>query len=86
MFTIQPKVLKALIEMNVHARSELTQNLPIVNNTERDWNIKVVWHPETAKNGAYFQINSQFNTSFPVKKNTTGNFPITFRPKWAHRA
>lgn len=85
-FTIQPKPLKAILEMNVPARGEVTQNLPIVNNTERDWNIKVLWQPEPSKNGNYFIIPSQYNSSFPVKRNSIGNFPITFRPKWAHDA
>ena len=82
-FTIQPKALKAILEMNVPARSEVTQNLPIVNNTERDWNIKITWMPDPAKNGNYFIINSNYSTSFPVKRNSIGNFPITFKPKWA---
>ena len=80
-FTIQPKPLKAILEMNVPARGEVTQNLPIVNNTERDWNIKVQWQPEPSKNGNYFIIPSQFNSAFPVKRNSIGNFPITFKPK-----
>ncbi len=85
-FTIQPKPLKAMLEMNVPARAEVTQNLPIVNNTERDWTIKIVWQPDPLKNGNYFVINSQYSSSFPVKRNSVGNFPITFRPKWANQA
>ena len=85
-FTIQPKPLKAILEMNVPARGEVTQNLPIVNNTDRDWNIKIQWIPDTAKFGGYFIIPSQFATSFPVKKQSIGNFPITFKPKWTNRA
>ena len=72
--------------MNVPARSEVTQNLPIVNNTERDWNIKITWQPDNAKNGNYFTINSAFSSSFPVKRNSIGNFTITFKPRWAHAA
>jgi hypothetical protein len=72
--------------MNVPARGEVTQNLPIVNNTERDWNIKVIWQPDMAKNGGYFIIPGQYNSSFPVKRNSIGNFPITFKPRWAHEA
>lgn len=36
-----------------------------------------------AKNGGYFAVPSQFTSSFPVKRNSIGNFPITFKPKWA---
>jgi hypothetical protein len=85
-FTIQPKALKAILEMNVPARSEVTQNLPIVNNTERDWNIKITWLPDPTKNGNYFIINSSYSSTFPVKRNSIGNFPITFKPKWAYIA
>ena len=85
-FTIQPKPLKAILEMSVPARSEVTQNLPIVNNTERDWNIKITWTPDNSKNGNYFVINGSYSSSFPVKRNSIGNFPITFKPKWAYPA
>lgn len=85
-FTIQPKPLKAILEMNVPARSEVTQNLPIVNNTERDWNIKITWAPDNSKNGNYFLINPAYSSSFPVKRNSIGNFPVTFKPKWANQA
>lgn len=56
LMTVQPKPLKAILEMSVPARGEITQNLPIVNNTEKDWIIKVVWEPNLAKNGQYFSI------------------------------
>ena len=85
-FTVQPKPLKAILEMNVPARSEVTQNLPVVNNTDRDWTIKILWQPDPNKNGNYFYIPSQYSTTFPVKKNSIGNFPITFKPKWVHKA
>jgi len=86
LFTVQPKPLKAILEMNVPARSEVTQNLPIVNNTDRDWTIKILWQPEATKNGNYFSIPSQYSTTLPVKKNSIGNFPITFKPKWVNKA
>jgi hypothetical protein len=72
--------------MNVPARSEVTQNLPVVNNTDRDWTIKILWQPDMNKNGNYFQVPSQYSTSFPVKKNSIGNFPIAFKPKWVNKA
>ncbi len=72
--------------MNVPARGQVTQNLPIVNNTDRDWNIKIQWIPDNAKFGSYFIIPSQISANFPVKKQSIGNFPITFKPKWTNRA
>ncbi len=72
--------------MNVPARGEITQNLPIVNNTDRDWNIKIIWQPDMSKNGHYFIIPSQYTNAFLVKKQSIGNFPITFKPKWTNKA
>ena len=72
--------------MTVPARGEVTQNLPIVNNTEKDWTIKISWQPDQNKNGHYLTIPQQYNNNFPVKKNSIGNFPITFKPKWAYKA
>lgn len=72
--------------MNVPARGEVTQNLPIVNNTDRDWTIKIQWQPDMSKNGQYFIVPSQYTNSFPVKKQSIANFPITFKPKWTHKA
>lgn len=72
--------------MNVPARGEVTQNLPIVNNTERDWVIKIQWQPDMTKNGQYFIVPSQYTNTFPVKKQSIGNFPITFKPKWTNKA
>jgi hypothetical protein len=42
--------------------------------------------PDNTKNGNFFLINNSYTTSFPVKKNSIGNFPITFKPKWAYQA
>ena len=72
--------------MSAPARTELVQNLPIVNNTDKDWNIKVQWLPDAVKNGSYFSIPPQFGSNFPIKQKSIGNLPVTFRPKWAHEA
>ena len=84
--TVQPKPLRAILEMSVPARSQITQNLPIVNNTQKDWAIKVVWEPNAMKNGHYFSIPEQFKKEFQVKKQSVGNFPLTFKPKWVQKA
>ena len=78
LMTVQPKPLKAILEMSVPARSSVTQNLPIVNNTDKDWIIKVQWVPDVTKNGSYFSVPEQFKRDFPVKKQSVGNFPLTF--------
>lgn len=60
LMTVQPKPLKAILEMTTPARNEITQSLPIVNNTERDWVIKVIWEPNMMKNGHYFSVPEQY--------------------------
>ena len=72
--------------MTAPARTELVQNLPIVNNTERDWNIKVQWLPDTMKNGTYFSVPTQLASNFPIKHHSIGNLPVTFKPKWVCEA
>lgn len=72
--------------MNVPARSRVTQNLPIVSTTEKDWSIKVTWTPDSLKNGNYFSIPGQYTKGLSRKKKSTGNFPVTFKPKWAAKA
>ena len=39
-----------------------------------------------SKFGSYFIVPSQYSSSFPVKKQSVGNFPITFKPKWTNKA
>jgi hypothetical protein len=36
-----PKPVKAVLEFRVPARNSTTQDIPIINNTDRDWPIKV---------------------------------------------
>ena len=38
---VLPKIVKAMLEFKVPARQAVTQEIPIVNQTDRDWNIKV---------------------------------------------
>jgi hypothetical protein len=42
--------------------------------------------PDQQKNGNYFSIPAQFTKDFPVKRKSTGNFPLTFKPKWVQKA
>lgn len=39
--TVFPKPIKATLEFRVPARHSTSQDIPIINNSERDWNIKV---------------------------------------------
>ena len=41
MVSVLPKIVKAIIEFRVPARQSVTQEIPIINNTDKDWLIKV---------------------------------------------
>lgn len=81
-----PKPLKADIEFKTPARKQIVQQIPIVNRTEKDWNIKVTFIPDSNKNGNYFYLQSGLSTNFLVKKQSIGELPIAFRPKWLEKA
>jgi hypothetical protein len=75
-------VVKATLEFRVPARQVITQEIPIVNNTEREWIIKVQLNTDGFKNGHLFTCSPQVATTLTVKKKATGVFPITFSPIW----
>ena len=72
--TAIPQIIKAQLEFVVSARSAVTQEIPIVNNSERDWLVKVnLTKSSKDKNGA-FGIKAQ---EMQVKRKTTNNFLLT---------
>ncbi|KAL4498636.1 hypothetical protein ABPG72_019754 [Tetrahymena utriculariae] len=83
--TVFPKPIKATLEFRVPARHSTTQEIPIINNTERDWNIKVNLIQD-AKNALLFTAPSHILKDFFVKKKSTGVYPITFSPNWLIQA
>jgi hypothetical protein len=77
--TAIPQMIKAQLEFVVPARGAVTQEIPIVNNSERDWLVKAnLTKTSKDKNGA-FGINAQ---EMQVKRKTTNNFMLTFKPFW----
>ena len=77
--TAIPQMIKAQLEFVVPARGAVTQEIPIVNNSERDWLVKAnLTKSSKDKNGA-FGINAQ---EMQVKRKTTNNFLLTFKPYW----
>ena len=77
--TAIPQTIKAQLEFVVPARGVVTQEIPIVNNSERDWLVKAnLTKSSKDKNGA-FGINAQ---EMQVKRKTTNNFLLTFKPYW----
>ncbi|CAD8117028.1 unnamed protein product [Paramecium sonneborni] len=74
--SVLPKIVKATLEFRVPARQQVIQEIPIVNNSDKEWSIKVqIIQPQDG----LFQCP---NKDFQVKKKSTGLFPITFNPQW----
>ena len=76
--TVLPKPIKAVLEMRCPAREALTQDIPIKNDTDRDWNVRAQLVPDANKNGQYFTGLKDFR----VPRGQIGNYQITFRPPW----
>ncbi|EGR27619.1 hypothetical protein IMG5_193180 [Ichthyophthirius multifiliis] len=82
---VNPRPIKAFIEFKVPARLSVSQEIPLVNSTEREWNLKVGFNEENqGKNAQLFQIPPI--KEFVVKKKSTGIFLVTFSPKWICQA
>ena len=75
---VRPKKNVMTLEMRAFARSELIQEVPIINNTDKDWHVKVHFN----RKSALFTVSKDF----VVKRKTTGNCLITFKPGWECRA
>lgn len=80
--TAHPKPVKATLEFRVPARNVTTQEIPIINNTDKEWIIKVSLQGDPNKNGHLFTCSPGMQKEFMVKRRTTGSFPITFTPRW----
>jgi len=55
--TANPKPVKATLEFKVPVRNSTTQDIPIINNTDKEWNIKVTLTGD-GKNGHMFSIHN----------------------------
>lgn len=74
--TVHPKIIKATLEMKVPMGEELKQEIPLINNTDKNWGLKISWPTAHDTNGQYFSGPKDFI----VKAKTTGYYIITFRP------
>lgn len=74
--TVHPKTMKAQLELKVPAGDEIKQEIPLINNTDRDCNIKIVWSLTPELNGNLFSGPKDL----VVRKKTRGVYPISFRP------
>ena len=74
--TVHPKIVKATLELKVPINEEIKQEIPIINNTEKPWSMKVQWQAPHETNGQYFSGPKDFN----IKAKSTNYYIITFRP------
>lgn len=56
-----------------------------MNNTDRDWSVKVTWQPEPGCSNILF-IPGAMGKELQVPRKSTKNLPVTFRPTWACKA
>ena len=71
-----PQKIKAQLEFRVPARGSVQQEIPIVNNSQKEWTVTA--NLEQQKGGCF----SLPKTQIIVKKGTTENFTLAFRPTW----
>lgn len=75
--TAIPQKIKAQLEFKVPARGAVTQDIPIINNSSKEWNVTA--HLEQSKGGC-FSLNK---ASMIVKKGGGQDFfGLTFKPVW----
>lgn len=76
MFTVHPKIVKAKLELKVPCGDEIKQDIPLVNNLDRDCAIKVTLINPPETNGQFFSGARDFY----IKKKSTNYYTITFKP------
>lgn len=79
MITAIPQAIKAQLEFVVPAWGSVTQEIPIVNNSEKDWNVKANLNFESKDKNGVFSINVK---EMIIKRKTTNNFLLMFKPYW----
>ena len=73
--TVLPKVIKAVLEFRVPARQAIIQEIPLQNNTERDWAIRVLLQSDGFKNGGLFSVVGSMKEA-QVKRKSQGVVPV----------
>lgn len=77
---IKPKKSRMTLEMTAQARESVSQEIPIVNNADKEWKVNVKLSQDAGLD--LFTATKDLI----VKKRTTGNVLITFRPEWVCEA
>ncbi|EGR28301.1 hypothetical protein IMG5_179020 [Ichthyophthirius multifiliis] len=84
----QPKPIQAILEIKCPAKETISQDIPIQNYTERDWNIKVHFLQNEEKNGktiSLIQTTKRYKRLL-IKKKSTSILQIQFSPLWIYTA
>lgn len=76
--TIVPRPVKATLEFWVPAGEKQVQPIPIINNSDKDWNIRIEW--KRLENGEYFY--GPRGDIFLVKHHDRNDYALTFAPTW----
>ena len=77
--TVLPKPIKAVLEMRCPAREQVMQDIPVKNDSDKDWTVRGNLTIDAAKNGGCFSIISK---EIRVPKGQVGNYQVMFRPPW----
>jgi hypothetical protein len=72
--SIKPKPTKLTLEMTTQARQSVSQEIPIINTSVKDWQVKVTFTQDSELFSA--------GKDFTVRRGTTYNYTITFNPEW----
>lgn len=78
--TSAPKPIRGVIELKCPAGEELKQQIPIVNNSDKDWQIKAQLSYDISKNGVGIFTGSK---DLLVKRRSAANYIIGFQPQIA---
>ncbi|CAG9335550.1 unnamed protein product [Blepharisma stoltei] len=71
---VKPKKNVVTLEMTAPARGEVKQDIPIINNSDKDWPVKV----SLTQDAKEFSVSKDF----VVRRKSTGYCPLVFKPIW----
>ena len=72
--SVKPRKAKLTLEMTTFARLSLSQEIPITNNSDKDWSIRT----RLTQESDFFQASKDF----VVRKRSSGGCLVTFKPDW----
>ena len=81
--TVLPKPIKAVLEMRCPAREFITQDIPLKNESDREWTIKASLAYEKGQAASHCFL---WQKELKVPKGQIGNYQVTFKPDWIMQA